>query len=452
MGTRLADNRNAALNLLIAGAYAALAPTGYLEDIGPNIIMHGSSYTFLDIAYILLYSHALKPIVDRTGGPAMTDLEAGNPINAVSYINNGTTYENNIQKIGIAATEINPVLYRMGAHLLGEAEDYILQCVDYVENYKMVLILNAAFNVVEDPTQEELEILYEAIAQYSFFKDLDYMWQNKILQSTESDGVVAKNNQIYPNYNGQYYANFASHMEQKSHENILSNLSTALEQFGVEPPALSASISGPSSLSSGQSGTWTVTPSGGAQPFSYSWSYYVYCDIISEMSTDDVGEIVPNAVPCDYWFSLGSTTNTASRTSDGRAFQIKCVVTDANNSTFTVTKNVDGSSSAAMMKENISDSSDVALLEKESFTESLDNYPNPFNPTTKISFSIPNSSHVTLRIYDILGREVAVLADKEFSAGKYEFEFDASNLPSGTYIYNLTTENKTITKKMLLVK
>lgn len=80
------------------------------------------------------------------------------------------------------------------------------------------------------------------------------------------------------------------------------------------------------------------------------------------------------------------------------------------------------------------------------------NYPNPFNPTTKISFTIPNDGHVSLKVYDVLGREVAVLANRAFSSGRYEFEFDASNLSSGTYLYRFSTDNKTITKKMLLVK
>lgn len=82
----------------------------------------------------------------------------------------------------------------------------------------------------------------------------------------------------------------------------------------------------------------------------------------------------------------------------------------------------------------------------------LKTYPNPFNPITKINFSIPNSGHVTLKVYDILGREVVVLVNKVFEAGKYEIEFDASNLPSGVYISSLMAGNKTLTKKMLLLK
>ncbi len=441
LGTRLADNRDAAFNLLLAGAYSALAPSGYLEDAGSYIIMHGASYTFLDIAYILLYSEFLKPI------------EASNPNNAVTYINSGTAYENNIIKVGIAGTEINPVLYRMGAHLLGEAEDYILQCVNYVEDYKMLLILNAAINYTEYQTTENFETLSEAIALYSFFKDLDFLWQNKILQSTQSDGVVSKNSQIYPNYNGQYYANFASHMEQKSHSNIVSNLRLALEQFGVEPPPLYASMSGPTYLSNLQSGTWTVTPSGGVPPYSYSWSYYVHCDggPALEATVDSKGIITPNAVPCGTWFNIYNTTNTVSRTSDGRTFDLKCVVTDANNSTYTVTKTVTGSGSA-LMKQSTGEYLIDASIENEILTESLETYPNPFNPSTKISFSVPYSGIVSLKVYDILGREVAELANKIFSPGKYEFEFDASSLPSGIYISTLVTEKNKFTKKMLLVK
>jgi len=80
------------------------------------------------------------------------------------------------------------------------------------------------------------------------------------------------------------------------------------------------------------------------------------------------------------------------------------------------------------------------------------NYPNPFNPITKISFSIPAYSHVTLKVFDILGREISMLLDKDLIAGKYEVEFDGKDLSSGIYFYTLIANNFVETKKLLLVK
>jgi len=79
-------------------------------------------------------------------------------------------------------------------------------------------------------------------------------------------------------------------------------------------------------------------------------------------------------------------------------------------------------------------------------------YPNPFNPITKIKYSIPYSHFVTLKVYDILGNEIESLVNEEKSAGNYEVEFNASNLSSGVYFYRLQTETASITKKMLLIK
>ncbi len=80
------------------------------------------------------------------------------------------------------------------------------------------------------------------------------------------------------------------------------------------------------------------------------------------------------------------------------------------------------------------------------------NYPNPFNPVTTISWQAPVASHQVLKVFDILGNEVAKLIDEYRSAGVYEVEFDASTLNSGVYIYRLTTNNFTSTKKMILLK
>jgi hypothetical protein len=81
------------------------------------------------------------------------------------------------------------------------------------------------------------------------------------------------------------------------------------------------------------------------------------------------------------------------------------------------------------------------------------NYPNPFNPTTQIKFGISEASNVELTVYDILGREVATLINKEyFQAGSYNVKFDARNLASGIYIYRLTAGSNIISKKMQLLK
>jgi hypothetical protein len=81
------------------------------------------------------------------------------------------------------------------------------------------------------------------------------------------------------------------------------------------------------------------------------------------------------------------------------------------------------------------------------------NYPNPFNPSTEIKFGITEASNVSLIVYDILGKEIAVLINNQFmSAGAYNVKFDAKNLASGTYIYRMTAGKNTVSKKMQLLK
>jgi len=81
------------------------------------------------------------------------------------------------------------------------------------------------------------------------------------------------------------------------------------------------------------------------------------------------------------------------------------------------------------------------------------NYPNPFNPSTQIKFGITEAANIDLRIYDALGREVAILISNQFmSSGFYNVKFDASNLASGTYVYRLTAGANTVSRKMQLLK
>ena len=88
------------------------------------------------------------------------------------------------------------------------------------------------------------------------------------------------------------------------------------------------------------------------------------------------------------------------------------------------------------------------------------NYPNPFNPVTSINYDLPVTGFIKLNIYDILGKEIAVLVNEKQTAGKYKVTWDASSYPSGVYFYKLTVSDPSAgsglrysaTKKMVLIK
>ena len=92
------------------------------------------------------------------------------------------------------------------------------------------------------------------------------------------------------------------------------------------------------------------------------------------------------------------------------------------------------------------------VISKPEEFELYNNYPNPFNPSTTIRYSIPEASFTTLKIYNALGKEVAGLVNDIKSAGTYEVEFNASYLPGGIYIYTIQAGSFKETKKMILLK
>jgi len=80
------------------------------------------------------------------------------------------------------------------------------------------------------------------------------------------------------------------------------------------------------------------------------------------------------------------------------------------------------------------------------------NYPNPFNPVTTIQFALPETADINLTVFDLLGRQVAVLVNGQLSSGRHSVNFDASSLPSGIYLYRLTTPGGSVAQKMVLLK
>lgn len=98
-----------------------------------------------------------------------------------------------------------------------------------------------------------------------------------------------------------------------------------------------------------------------------------------------------------------------------------------------------------------SDEIEVEIIVPSEFTLEQ-NYPNPFNPSTQITYKLAQNSNVVLKVYNLLGKEVAVLVDEKKEAGIHKVNFDASSLPSGVYLYKIETAGLIKTKKMLLLK
>lgn len=131
-------------------------------------------------------------------------------------------------------------------------------------------------------------------------------------------------------------------------------------------------------------------------------------------------------------FSAMTETQTYSRIPDGGAWKLVSKMTKgASNGTGSSIETKNEIATAYMLKQN---------------------YPNPFNPTTKFEYSIPKAGIVSLKVYDILGNEVASLVNYFQNAGSYTADFDANNLTSGVYIYKIQSGNFVKSNKMVLIK
>ena len=102
----------------------------------------------------------------------------------------------------------------------------------------------------------------------------------------------------------------------------------------------------------------------------------------------------------------------------------------------------------------MSDMTDVKLSQSEipAHFSLSQNYPNPFNPSTAISFDLPLRSFVSLKVFDILGREVSTIASGEMEAGSYTLQWNAANMSSGVYFYRIQSGSFEAVKKMMLLK
>jgi len=112
---------------------------------------------------------------------------------------------------------------------------------------------------------------------------------------------------------------------------------------------------------------------------------------------------------------------------------------------------------AGMLAENITAGDPTSVSNVPKSFALGQNFPNPFNPTTTISFNMPQSGYVTMKVYDVLGRCVRTLASGEYSAGNYSIVWDATddsgnNISAGVYFYTISAENYHATRRMMFIK
>jgi hypothetical protein len=155
------------------------------------------------------------------------------------------------------------------------------------------------------------------------------------------------------------------------------------------------------------------------------------------LPTDEEGEFIADTTTS---FEVGAAMYNYFFVEEDRSFGV-------HNPAFTV----------SLLQASIDAVRGVSSVDTRGFTpveyELSQNYPNPFNPTTKIDFSIRKSGKVQIRVYDMLGREVATLVDKDMTSGKHTVEFDANNLASGVYIYRIVAGGEfSAVKKMVLIR
>ncbi len=222
------------------------------------------------------------------------------------------------------------------------------------------------------------------------------------------------------------------------------------------PQPLAASITGPSLLNSGDSGTWNANPSGGSDPYTYSWQYFLSCPggAGPEGRHRPPG---PRAVECGQWQSGGNGATFSLQVGAGYDPTIQLTVTDLINATVTATKTVTvaGGAGGARVEQAAAPVPSLTTLSAETLPARYaleQNHPNPFNPSTEIRFYLPESGPISLIIYDVTGRAVRRLIHSVLPAGTHRISFDAASLPSGVYLYRITAGTFTETRRMTLLK
>lgn len=221
-------------------------------------------------------------------------------------------------------------------------------------------------------------------------------------------------------------------------------------------PIYSSGINGIYDFYLYQTGSWYLQVSGGNPHFNYRWEIKFLDNAYAQRSK----EIIQRLPPTNQWIQVGTNSPNYSRYNNGsdlRSFYLRCTVTDKYYSTSTSNElfvNVydverpDINLQSSHKNKAAVETNDNNILS----TYSISCNPNPFNPSTCISYSLPERGHVNLKVFNSIGQEVTELVNETKEAGMYKVNFNRGDLPSGIYIYRINVNNYNKTDKILLVK
>ncbi len=280
LGSKVANNRPEAIKTLILGAYSIVAPTGILMDHpiqGLGFTYETGRYEQYWVTASLLWGGSLLSDAIVSGlldSPGFNDLKTNSQ--AIANINQQTNYENNTIKVGIAATEQDPILFRMLAHSdpIDISENLMLDYLEIIEYTKLARIAWALYYYFDDPTIYNFIWLARNVSAYAIFVNIDERWNNSVVEATQSDGLVSKFSQQYPNANSLYFPDDASHMEQLDNNQVVDALRSALNQYGNGPlvaPVIASITQNPVPIYKGTGGYVYANLSQGNGTINYNW-------------------------------------------------------------------------------------------------------------------------------------------------------------------------------------
>lgn len=180
--------------------------------------------------------------------------------------------------------------------------------------------------------------------------------------------------------------------------------------------------------------------------------------VFLELPTDMDNVQIRTFDPSSEWLSLHSNSAGAVEPGESQQIELDFFTHDLEQTSYQqelVVRSNDPENAEVNIPVNLEISESVGVHDDPELADQVrlsQNYPNPFNPVTQIEFELPSSKEITLAVYDVTGRKVATLADGIYQAGAHQVEFDGSHLSSGVYLYRLHTENREVSRQMLLVK